>query len=499
VHILLVGLNHRTAPVQIREQLAFSDCNLRMALEELNHSSGAIPPRLAPPSRPPATQEATLRESTLQEGVIESVILSTCNRLEIYAVAPAIQAGWTAVERFLSRVQGIPQEELRPHLYRLADDQAVEHLMRVACGLDSQILGEAQILGQVNQAFQTAQRAGNTGPILSHLFAYALHAGKRARHETPLGRTVTSVSHAAVKLARAIAGDLAHKRVLLVGAGAIMETTVKALDHHQVQEIACINRTYARAEALARLAGGRAFNWRHLPQALAWADVVITGTSAPHTVIHAPEVESILPQRQGRPLVFVDIAVPRDVAQEVEKLPLVQRQDIDDLQASLDENLAQRQAAIPAVEGIIQEEVAHFQGWQRGRQVVPVVVALRQQIQALAQAELEQALAQMPDLAPREEQIVTKLVHRLVNKILHQPTVRLKARAAQGDGPEYAQALSHLFALAEMEPREHRPSNHNGASTIPPAPTPSTPGRQHRPEGSRMSVSRNGRSVHDVP
>ena len=475
MHILLVGLNHRTAPVQIREQLSFNDCNLRMALEELNGSQGPAPPRL------------TLSSPALPSAIQESVILSTCNRLEIYAVAPAIQEGWEAVERFLSQVQGIPGESLAPHLYRLADDQAVEHLMRVACGLDSQILGEAQILGQVNQAFQTAQHAGNTGPILSHLFAYAIHAGKRARHETALGRTVTSVSHAAVRLAQSIAGDLAHKRVLLVGAGAIMETTVKALQHHQVQEVACINRTHARAQALARLAGGRAFNWYHLPQALAWADVVISGTGAPHTVIHRPVVESILPQRQGRPLVFVDIAVPRDVAEEVGELPRVQRQDIDDLQASLDENLAQRQAAIPAVEAIIQEETAHFQEWQRGRQVVPVVVALRQQVQAIAQQELEHALAQLPNLDPREEQVVTKLVHRLVNKILHQPTVRLKARAAQGDGPEYAQALSHLFALTETEPPERALSapGRNGTAPVPPG--------RHRP----AITSLNGKSGHD--
>ncbi len=480
MHILLVGLNHRTAPVQLREQLSFHDCNLRMALEELNGSQGPTPPRLTLP--PPS-----LSPPTLPSAIQESVILSTCNRLEIYAVAPAVQEGWEAVEHFLSRVQGIPQETLAPHLYRLADDQAVEHLMRVACGLDSQILGEAQILGQVNQAFQTAQHARNTGPILSHLFAHAIHAGKRARHETALGRTVTSVSHAAVRLAQSIAGDLAHKRVLLVGAGAIMETTVKALEHHQVQELACVNRTYARAEALARLAGGRAFHWYHLPQALAWADVVISGTGAPHTVIHRPVVESILPQRQGRPLVFVDIAVPRDVAEEVEELPRVQRQDIDDLQASLDENLAQRRAAIPAVEAIIREETAHFQEWQRGRQVVPVVVALRQQVQAIAQQELGHALAQMPDLDPREEQIVTKLVHRLVNKILHQPTVRLKARAAQGDGPEYAQVLSHLFALTEIESRElaPRPPSHNGGP-------PATPGH-HR----SAVTSLNGQSGHD--
>ncbi len=420
--IVLVGLNHRTAPVELREQLSLSASGQQLALELLQ-----IQTRLA---------------------LHESAILSTCNRLEIYAASvedPVV--AWTAVEDFLGHFREIPVGDLHPHLYFMEGRNAVEHLMYVAAGLDSMILGEPQVLGQVAQAFNLAHDAGTTGPILSHLFAQAVHAGKRARTETEISRYTTSVSHAAALLVQNKLGDLSRTHTLVVGAGEMAELAAQALQMHGAQEIACINRTYAKAEALAAQIGGRAFRWPMLDGALEWADVVITATGAPHTVIYAADVAQTLPRREGRPLVFVDVAVPRDVEEAVDYLPGVQRYDIDDLELALDANMSQRQAAVPRVRAIVQEEVRGFTEWLHSRQVTPVIADLRHKAEALADAEVEQALHRLKGLTARDQEIVAQMAHRIVNKVLHEPTVRLKEYAAGGNGYGYAHAVRELFAL----------------------------------------------------
>jgi glutamyl-tRNA reductase len=346
--------------------------------------------------------------------------------------------------------------ELPLHLYHYTGRAAAEHLMKVACGLDSQILGEPQILGQVGFALHAAQQAGSAGPLLHRLFGGAIHTGKRARTETAISRYTTSTSHAAVLLAEAQVPELMQANVLVVGAGEMAQLAVRALEQRHVRNIGCINRTYDRAAELVTEVAGRAFNWFHLNDALDWADVVITATGAPHTVIHTEEVAEIIPQRQKRPLVFVDIALPRDVEESVGRLPGVFRYDIDDLRARLDENLAQREATRPEVEAIIAEEVVAFLQWLQSRDSVPTIVGLRRKVNEIAQAELAEALAQMPDLDEREEEIVRRMVHRLVNKVLHEPTVQIKAASALSPevGQEYAEMVSTLFGLALLEQRE---------------------------------------------
>ncbi len=429
MQIILVGLNHRTAPVALREQFNLADCALRMALEDL----AALP---AQNGQTPAAR------------LSENVILTTCNRLEIYAtVIGESEDGWRILEGYLSSLQGIPLETFKTHLYYLAGNEVVNHLMRVASGLDSMILGEPQILGQVSHAQTEAHIAGTSGPILSHLFDLAAHAGKRARTETSIGRHTTSISHAASLLVKEKVGDLETLELLIIGAGEMAEVAAQALRSHGAKDLRFINRTYNRAENLACQYEGQAVNWYHLADALVTADAVICATGAPHIVIHADDVQPVLSQRSGRSLLFVDIAVPRDIEESVGRLPGVACYDIDQLQSVVDSNLAQRQAAIPDVEAIISEEVDRFDSWLQGRQVLPVLVELRKQAQEIADVELARNQYYLDELAPECQEKVNQMVQRIVNKMLHEPTVRLKQSAADGNGVAYAHALRELFAL----------------------------------------------------
>jgi len=425
VTILLVGLNHRTAPVELREKLSLSGCALPMALEELwGRRQGA--------------------ESS--PGVQEGVILSTCNRLEIYASVAQRDAGWKHIEDFLSGLQNIPVEDLKPHLYYYEGEEAIRHLMRVAAGLDSMILGEPQILGQVTQAFEDAKSAGMTGATLSRMFSQAIHAGKRARTETDISRFTTSVSSAGAQMVLENT-TIADPNILVVGAGEMAVLAAKALQKQGITNLAFINRTYSRAADLAAELSGTSMGWHQLHEALTWADAVITATGAPHTVMHASEVMATLEIRVGRPLLFVDIAVPRDVEVAVGNLPNVQRFDIDDLQSIVDTNTAQREAAIPQVEKIIEQEIKMFLEWHHSREVTPVIRDLRRWATEVAEIEVEQALSKLPNTDGQVEAIVNRLAHRIVNKLLHEPTVRLRGQAVEGNGHGYAHAVSELFGL----------------------------------------------------
>jgi glutamyl-tRNA reductase len=448
VSIILVGLNHQTAPVALREQFALTDCALDMALTELK-----VRKEMASLPDQPAGIKA----------IHECVIVSTCNRLEVYAVAQGPATAAVAVEDFLAGLQGVPAADLHPHLYRLEERAAIEHLMRVASGLDSMILGEPQILGQVAQAIAKAQGAAAAGLVLSQLFARAVHAGRRARSETAISRHTTSVSHAAAQLAKDRLGSLDHARVLIVGAGEMAALAATALRDEGARTITCINRTYANAERLASQFGGRAMNWRHLTEALTEADVIVSATGAPHTVIYRDDVAQALPLRGGKPLVIVDIAVPRDVDVEVDGLPDVHRYDIDHLQSTVDANRAHREAAIPEVEAIIDQEADDFHVWLRSREVVPVLVELRRKAEAVAQSELEQALKHLDTPDARTEHAMALMAHRIIGKLLHEPTVRLKSEAANGNGVVYADALQELFALGQDA---YRPSASKTSHTV---------------------------------
>jgi glutamyl-tRNA reductase len=377
----------------------------------------------------------------------EVLILSTCNRLEIYVVTEESEQGQQTISHYLADLQNITFGHLYPALYFYEGVSVAHHLMRVTCGLDSMILGEPQILGQVNHAYTEAQHVNTVGPILSRLFNQAIHTGKRARAETEISRHTTSVSHAAVRLAQKHI-DLTEARTLIIGAGEMAELAASAINKYHPAEMAFINRTCARAEALADQLGGYAIKWHQLWQALTTADVVISSTGAPHPVIFAEELREILPQREGKPLVLIDIAVPRDIEEAVAELPGVIVYDIDDLNDVTDANMAQRRAAIAQVDVIIQQELDDFNTWANSRDIVPVLVELRQKISEIAQQELAQALHKLEGLDEHQQKVVEVLTHRIVNKILHSPTTRLKAEAANGNGQLYASALADLFDLA---------------------------------------------------
>lgn len=432
--LILLGLNHRTAPIELRERLSLSSTQLADALRDL-YSNYLL-----------ATDDT--RKRPLSAGsVCEALVVSTCNRLEIYAVVRDIQAGWAAIEQFLLQQGSLRRESLSGHLYRFAGHAVVEHLMRVTAGLDSMILGEPQIMGQIGEALTVAQEVQTTGAVLSHLFAEALHSGKRAHTETAISRHTVSASHAAIQLVQTKVANLAHAQVLIVGAGEVALLAAKALRMHDVEGITCINRTQTRAADLAAQIEGNVLPWQALSGALARSDVLISTTSSPTPVFQVEAMRAVLAQRQGRQLVIMDLAVPRDVEPGVGQLPGVYLYDIDDLQAVLDQNAAQRQAAIPHVESILAEGVASFLKWLHSRQVVPVLTSFRSKVAALAEAEVQQALKHMEGLSQQSQRVLVQTVHRIVNKVLHEPTARLKAHAASGQSFIYVQAIQDLFAL----------------------------------------------------
>ncbi len=424
--ILLVGLNHRTAPIDVREQFSFDACTLPMVAGDL-YATGA-------------------KQGVLQE----VVVVSTCNRLEVYAVSTAPAPGLALIQTEIARQRHASPDGLASYLYVKTDNDAVDHLLHVAAGLDSLILGEAQILGQVSHALSAAQASGASGPILTQLFNRALHCGKRARTETPIGSYTTSISHAAIRQAEAVIGDLSHRSALVIGAGEMAELAATALRQHRIASIICINRTRTRAEQLAMKVGGRAVDWARLHEALAAVDLVISATAAPHIVLSVQEMTQAMRLRSGRPLLIFDIALPRDIEPEVDTLPDVRRFDIDDLRSHIDANLARREAAIPLVEAIIAQEVASMWAWLGGREVLPTVLELRRHAEEIARQEVDRTLHRLRHYTTDHDRIsheVERLADRIVAKLLHAPTVRLKAQAADGNGAHYAQAVSELFAL----------------------------------------------------
>ena len=359
MNILLLGLSHKTTPIEVRERLAFSAAMTRSALTHFGriHPQGHL------------------------EGVHEGVILSTCNRLEIYAVVGNPKDAQTAIINFLAQSCNVQPETFVEHLYIHQDEKAVRHLMRVASGLDSMVLGEPQILGQITEAYEMALAQGSAGTVLSALFRAAIHAGKRARTETNIGVSSVSISSVAASLMSQQLGQLSKKEVLLVGAGEMGAIAVKALLKRGVSKITVANRTYEKAMELAQVWQGVAINFQQLPVALSQADIVIASTSAPHTVLSKQLLEPIMATRPDRPLFIMDIAVPRDVEPEVTQIPNIHLHDIDDLQSQADENTREREAEIPRVEVIVGEEAAEFNEWVSSLEAKTTITALRKQVE----------------------------------------------------------------------------------------------------------------------
>lgn len=428
MQILQVGLSHQTAPVEVREQVALSEAAAPDALHILCPDNGCGPGY-----------------------ALEGAILSTCNRLEVYAVTKCAERGLQDLRSYLTRVTGAPAAVFDGHLQARQGEAAVSHLCRVACGLDSLVLGESQIQGQVAEAHLTAMAHGAAGPVINTLFRTALRAGKRARTETAINRHATSISHVAVELALQIFDDLAAKTALLVGAGEMAELAARNLVDHGVGSLLVVNRSAGRAAGLAREYGGEALGWERLAQALWKSDIVISSTAAPHPILRRETVAAAMRMRRNRPLFVIDIAVPRDVEPGVGKLGNVFLYDMDDLQQVLAANMEQRRREVPRVQSIVDEEAAAFLTWLRARDVVPTIVDLRQHMEGLREAELAWALNKLEGLSDQQRNVVLAFSQRLVNKIMHEPTIRLKQQANGREAYRYTEAVRDLFGIGDGE------------------------------------------------
>jgi glutamyl-tRNA reductase len=426
VTLLVIGLNHHTTPVELREKLYLRSEKLYPILTELH------------------------RHSTVIE---ETAILSTCNRLEVYvAMQNVIEAERTILD-FMSQYYEISEAELRPFLYVHQGRMAIQHLMRVSAGLDSMVLGETQILGQVGDALKCAATVSTTGPLLHRLFEASMHAGKRARSETAISRHTTSISHAAALLVRNRL-TVENSYILVVGAGEMAEVAVQAVHNSSLTNIGIINRTFAHAQNLAGQCNAQAHEWSQLWEQLAIADVIITATGAPHTLLYDVDIQRVMKMRDNKALMLVDIAVPRDIDSAASNIEGVTLYDIDALQDIVDESLAAREACVPTVKNIISEEVERYQNWLNERNVVPVIKDLRREIESVIQTELQATLVKLPELSEQEQEIVKRMAHRIMNKVLHTPTISLREQASNGNGEDFANVVRELFSLNRVEAQE---------------------------------------------
>ena len=437
MEFLTAGVNHTTADVALREQLSLSGSALERALQSLRQ----LP------------------------GVTEAALLSTCNRTEIYCLvaadAPTVDlAGWLAAEH---RMDG---SRLRPAFYQYRNEEALRHLMRVAGGLDSLVLGEPQILGQLREAYARAHEAGVLGNGLSRLFQQAFSVAKRVRTETEIGANPVSVAYAAVSFARHIFADLSRSRALLIGAGEMIELVARHLHEQKVADITLANRSLARGQVLAEAVNGRAITLEELPVALEQADILISCTASPVPVLGKGVVERALKKRRHRPMFMVDIAVPRDIEPEVGNLNDVYLYTVDDLHEAIEENVRQRQQAAAEAEQLIEQALRQHVRETRELDAVDTLRAYRSQVQALANAELERALRQLtPDQDAAE--VMRRFQHNLVNKLLHAPSVQLRRLAA--DQREDALAVVREVLLsgepsketADANPREQDAASEN--------------------------------------
>ncbi len=426
MHIIVVGVDHTTASIAFREHLACGTYLIPQVLQAAR----------------PKTQE--------------SVLLSTCNRTELYAVCDDMAQGRIDLLTVLSEQRQVDFAELEAYSYCFTDDRAVSHLFGVACGLYSLVPGEPQIQGQVVEALEIAQAHHFTGPITSALFRAAVVAGKRARSETAISQNAASLSHVAVQLARRLLPDFHEASILLVGSGKMSELAARNLRDNGARRLMIVNRTPANASQLAQDLDATVRSFDDLPATLVEADVVISSTKAPHIIISAVMLQTVMTQRDGRPLLLIDIALPRDIDPAVEHMPGVHLYNLDDLQAEVTHGIQLRLQESKHVESIIAEETQAFNHWFASLSVVDTISDLRKHIDDIRQQELERTLKHLsPTLSEREVQAVQELTTRFMNKVLHLPTKRLKAAASSGEGDEYAEAARYLFGLEENKEYAH--------------------------------------------
>jgi len=425
--LLALGISHKTAPLELRERLSLTE----------GRAAGA------------------LRELTAGEGIHEAAAISTCNRTELYlVVSDAVEAESTALG-VLTRQGEIRPTELLGHLYSLRAVEAAGHLFRVTAGLDSMVVGEAEIQGQVKRAYELALVEGATGPILNRLFRGALAAGGRVREETSIGERNVSVPSVAVELARRALGELAERRVLVVGAGETAELVARALVSRGAAGVFVANRHYDRAIGLAQRFRGEAVRFEELPEQLEAADIVVSATNSPHHIVERDGLEHVMAARDGRPLLLVDIAVPRDIEPECREVGGVSLHDIDDVQQIAERNAGGREAEARRAEPILAAELDRFERWLASLEVVPTIASLRERADDVVAAVLAENETRWQDLGAEDRERLTAMAKAIASRLLHEPTLRMKRSAGSDEAYLYVSALRELFGLgAETEPEE---------------------------------------------
>ena len=428
MEIIIVGLNHRTAPIEIREKLSISDAQLREALIRLKSCNG----------------------------IDEGLILSTCNRVEVCAVVQQIQTGFQRIKEFFEDQQvDRPSKEWVSSLYLYSAQEAIRHIFRVASSLDSMVVGEPQILGQLKEAFEIAMRQKATGVILNKVFRKAISVAKRVRTETKIAENAVSVSFAAVELAKKIFGRLEGKEVMLLGAGEMAELAVRHLIDNGVKNVMITTRNFDNAIELAKRFNGLPIRLEEFPRYLAEADILICSTGATHYVITGEHIERAIQRRKNRPVFLIDISVPRNIDPDVNRIDNVYLYDIDDLQTIVDANLEGRQKEALKAEEIVSEELAAMDRWLKSLEVVPTITALRTKAEEIRRTELNKFISKLGTLTPEEREVVEGLAASIVNKLLHSPLVVLKDEANSSNGAMYVEAVRRLFHLDKDSPQNH--------------------------------------------
>ncbi len=417
--VLVVGINHKTAPVEIREKMSFSG-------EELGRS---------------------LRKVWEHPAFTEDMILSTCNRVEIYVTTRDPEIGIVALKNFLAEYHGISLDEFEKSLYVHLGNGAIRHIFRVASSLDSMVVGEPQILGQIKEAHKIAAYHNTLGIILNKLLHKAFHVAKRVRTETRIGSSAVSISYAAVELAKKIFGTLEGKAVMLLGAGEMAELAAKHLVAGGAQRVVVVSRTYQRAVDLAMDFNGEAVEFDGFHGRLKGVDIVISSTGAPHYIVHPENVLGVIKARKNKPMFFIDIAVPRDIDPRVNEIENVYVYDIDDLQEVVDANRDRRAQEARRAEGIVEEEVLKFCNWYTSLDLVPTIVSLKEKFEEIRKRELSKALSSLVRITEKERKSLEALTSAIVKKILHDPITFLKSPDLNTNTTEYVDAVRKLFRL----------------------------------------------------
>ncbi len=424
MELLVVGLNHNTAPIEIRECLAFPEDKMEDALSKVHALSS----------------------------LKENMILSTCNRVEVYAATRETEKAIFDLKNFLSQYHGLPLKEFEKSLYSHIGEEAVRHIFRVASSLDSMVLGEPQILGQIKEAYDVAQQAKTSGLILHRLLHRAFHVAKRVRTETKIAISAVSVSSVAVELAKKIFGTLEKKTVLLIGAGEMCELAARHLVSAGIEKILVTNRTYERAVALAQEFRGEAIPFEEMAQGLKKTDIVISATNSPQYLIEHNQITKVMKDRKQKPIFFIDISDPRDIEPKVGDIENVYLYNIDDLQKVANENIKDREKEAQRAECIVQDEVVKFVNWYRSLDVTPTIVALREKFEEIRKKELEKTLSLHPNLSEREKQSLEALTSAIINKILHSSHHAFSKEPMRRPWPTFILMRSMLFSDCSENP-----------------------------------------------